>query len=172
VTFAQLKKILTLFHSNKMKNNAELQKDLEDTIKSTIMKSLFFSLLFFSLFLTFLSSSCKRDPYIPDFDHAGGYVIGKEVCKADTAQDNWLIDLSIDYSAANTFGDTITINGTTYNHMVKTTQLLPQFHVIGKRVAFDCHFSSSKVQTTGCTISNPITYNLKEMTVLSTGEIR
>lgn len=136
------------------------------------MKSLLFSPLLFTFFLTLLLSSCKRDPYKPDFEHAGGYVIGKEVCKADTAQDYWFIDLSIDYSATNTFGDTIGINGTTYNHMVKTTQLLPQFHVIGKKVSFDCHFSSSKVQTTGCTIPNPITYSLKEMNVLASGEIR
>ncbi len=136
------------------------------------MKHLFSSLLISSLFIILSSSSCKRDPYKPDFDHAGGFVIGKEVCKADTAPDNWLIDLSIDYTASNTFGDTININGTTYNHMVKTTQLLPQFHVIGKKVSFDCHFTSSKVQTSGCTITTPITYYLKEMTVIRSFEIR
>ena len=61
-------------------------------------------------------------------------MIGKEVCKADTAQDYWLIDLRLDYTASNTFGDTITVNGITYNHMVKTTGLLPQFHVVGKKI--------------------------------------
>lgn len=136
------------------------------------MKHLFSSLLISGLFIILSSSSCKRDPYKPDFDHAGGYVIGKEVCKADTAQDYWLVDLSLDYTASNTFGDTITVNGIIYNHMVKTTGLLPQFHVIGKKISFDCRFSASKVQTTGCTVASPITYNLKDMTVLASGEIR
>lgn len=136
------------------------------------MKLLSFSLLISATLLILSSSSCKRDPYKPDFDHAGGYVIGKEVCKADTALDYWLIDLSIDYTASNTFGDTIIINGTTYNHMVKTTGLLPQFHVVGKKISFDCRFSASKVQTTGCTVANSITYNLKDMNVLASGEIR
>jgi hypothetical protein len=136
------------------------------------MKYLFSSLLILSLFIICSSSSCKRNPYKPDFDHAGGYVIGKEVCKSDTAQDYWLIDLSLDYTASNTFGDTIAINGTTYNHMVKTIGLLSQFHVIGKKVSFDCHFSSSKVETNGCTVANPITYNLKDITVIRSFEVR
>ena len=136
------------------------------------MKSLLFSLLLFTLFLTLTSSSCKREPYKPDFERGGGFVIKKEICKTNAAEDYWLIDLSIDYSATNTFGDTITINGTTYNHMVKTTQLLQQFQIIGKKISFDCRFTVSKVQTTGCTVANPVTYNLKEMTVLASGEIR
>ena len=75
------------------------------------MKLLFFSPLILSLLFIFSSSSCRREPYKPDFDHAGGYVIGKEVCKEDTAQDYWLVDLSLNYSATNTSGDSITING-------------------------------------------------------------
>ena len=136
------------------------------------MKLISLALLFLIMLLILSSSSCKRDPFKPDFDHAGGYVIGKEVCKADTTQDYWIIDLSLDYTASNTFGDTITIDGISYNHMIKTTGLLPQFHVVGKKISFDCRFSTSKVQTTGCTVANPITYNLKDMDVLASGEIR
>lgn len=136
------------------------------------MKLLFFSPLILSLLFIFSSSSCRREPYKPDFDHAGGYVIGKEVCKEDTAQDYWLVDLSLNYSATNTSGDSITINGIKYNHMVKTKGLLPQFHVVGKKISFDCRFSALKVQTTNCTVASPITYSLKDMTVLASGEIR
>ena len=56
--------------------------------------------------------------------------------------------------------------------MIKTKQLLPEFKQAGKKVSFDFHLSSSKVQTSGCTVVNPITYNLKEMSVIASGEIR
>jgi hypothetical protein len=31
---------------------------------------------------------------------------------------------------------------------------------------------ANKVQTTGCTVANPITYNLKELFIINQGEIR
>lgn len=69
------------------------------------------------------------------------------------------------------YGDTLTINGIFYKHLVKTTQLMPEFKIIGRKVSFDFHLSTSKVQSVGCTATNPITYNLKEMNVLATFKI-
>ena len=137
------------------------------------MKLLSFFSILFLIYLFTLSSSCRKDPYVPDYDHAGGFVIAKETCSAtDPDNDYWLVDLSVNYTATNTFGDTLTYNGTFYQHVVKTKGIPIQVKMIGKKLAFDCHFSSSKVVTTGCSIPNPITYNLKEMEVLHTSEIR
>jgi hypothetical protein len=133
--------------------------------------SYFKRIILFGAFSILISYSCKREPYKPSFDLAGGTVVGKETCKADTSKDYWLIDLNINYTSENNFGDTLTINGVTYNHLVKTTQLLPEFMVIGTRVSFDCNFSSSKILTTDCNVQNPITYELKEMIVIRTFKV-
>jgi hypothetical protein len=149
-----------------MKSKIELAKFF-------VMKNLFLSLLIFSFAITFRSVSCKREPFKPDFEHAGGYVIGKEICKANPDEDYWLIDLSHSGNRPGlNYGDTITINGVFYKNMIKTLQLRPQLKVIGKAVSFDFKLSSSKVQTTGCTVANPVIYSLKEMNVIASFEIR
>lgn len=102
---------------------------------------------------------------------AGGYVIGKEECNIDTTKDYWLIDLSI-FPLPNNYGDTLTLNGFTYNHVVKTQGLAPQFKFINARVGFDFHISSSIIQTSNCNVANPTTFSLKEMDVLNQAEIR
>ncbi len=132
------------------------------------------TLFCFSLFyLLTVSLSCKKDPYVPDYDHAGGFVIAKETCSAtDPDNDYWLVDLSVNYTATNTFGDTLTYNGIFYEHVVKTKGLLTQFKIIRKKLAFDCRFTATKVVTTGCTVSTRITYGLKVMQVINSGEIR
>lgn len=136
------------------------------------MKSLLNTLLISTIALISISSSCKRDPFYPNFDHAGGYVIGKEDCKANPSDDFWLIDLSYPLNTVTTYGDTITINGVRYTNMIKTTQLPTDLKTIGKKVSFDFHLSADKIETTGCTVSVPKTYKLKTMEVLAAGEIR
>ena len=115
--------------------------------------------------------SCKTEPFKPNFENAGGYVIGKETCNADTSKDFWIIDLSI-FPLPNNYGDSLILNGTKYSHVVKTVGLAPQFHFIGARVGFDFHISTSPVQTTNCNLANPDTYFLKEMNVINQAEIR
>ena len=118
-------------------------------------------------------SSCMHGNDTMDFDHAGGYVIGKETCNADTTKDYWLIDLSYVYNPPGYhYGDSITINGILYTHMIKTKQLLPVLQIIGKKVSFDFHISAAKLTTTGCTVANPVTYNLKTIEVINSFEIR
>ena len=95
------------------------------------MKSLIKSLLISTTILIFVSSSCIKTPYYPDFDHAGGYVIGKETCNANPDYDYWLVDLSFPLNTVTTYGDTITIGGTFYTNMIKTTQLPASFKVVG-----------------------------------------
>lgn len=136
------------------------------------MKSFITSLLISSLFSLIIAASCKREPYKPDFEHAGGFVIGKETCKSNPDTDYWLIDLSYSLNTVTTYGDTLTFNGIFYTNMVKTLQLPPSFKVIGKRVSFDFHLGSGKVETSGCTVANPVTVKLKEMQVLASFEIR
>lgn len=136
------------------------------------MKSRIKSLLISAIAMISFSASCKREPFVPDFEHAGGFVIGKEICKTNPDEDYWLIDLSYPLNTVTIYGDTITIGGTFYTNMIKTTQLPTNFKVIGKKVSFDFHLSSSKVETTGCTVTTPIIYKLKDMQVIASGEIR
>jgi hypothetical protein len=131
----------------------------------------FFHLTFFIIFLFVYAISCKSGNFTPDFEMAGGYVIGKERCNADTLQDYYIIDLSI-FPLPNLYGDSLLINGFTYKHVVKTTGLAPQFKYFGARVGFDFHLSSTAVQTKSCIVTMPDTYLLKEMKILSQAEIR
>jgi hypothetical protein len=130
------------------------------------MNPFVFIIIFPSVFF-----ACKDKPFKPNYEFAGGYVIGKEKCNTDTTKDYWLIDLSI-FPLQNTYGDTLVFNGVTYNHLVKTLELSPQFKLIGARVGADFHFSSFKVQTLNCNISNPITFLLKEVQIIAQGEMR
>lgn len=134
------------------------------------MKPSFFAfslLLFLSLYIL----SCNSRFPDPNFENAGGYVIGKERCNTDTTKDYWLIDFSI-APLPNNYGDSLLLNGTTYRHVVKTTGIAAQFKFIGAKVDFDFRLSISPVQTINCNVANPLTYLLKEMQVLSQAEIR
>jgi hypothetical protein len=131
----------------------------------------------FLLFLSFIVIlpvfiiSCKTEPYKPNFENSGGFIIGKEKCNVDTTQDYWLIDLSI-FPLPNSYDDSLILNGITYRHVVKTKGLASQFKFIGAKVDFDFHLSSFPVQTANCNIPNPASYLLKEMNVLNQAEIR
>lgn len=131
-------------------------------------------LLFANLLLLFVLlqfTACKPQAFELPFENAGGYIIGKERCNTDTTKDYWLIDLSI-FPLPNNYGDTLTLNGIRYNHVVKTAELDTQFKFIGARVGFDFYISSSQVNTTNCSVPTPQTYPLKTMDVLNQGEIR
>ena len=136
------------------------------------MKQFIQSLSILSIIIISMAASCRREPYKPDFEHAGGYVIGKETCKSNPDSDYWLIDLSHPANVVTTYGDTITVEGISYTNMIKTTELSPALKTVGKKVSFDFRLSRSKVSTTGCTSPYPITYNLKEMQIIAQGEIR
>jgi hypothetical protein len=129
------------------------------------------------VFITFtivllLSISCERGAFIPDYTNTGGFVIGREICKADEAEDYWLVDLTY-YPNTPPYGDTLTINGTTYINVVKVKTLASRLKQIGMRVSFDFKtITPNAITTTGCTVSNPVTYNLKELFVINQGEIR
>ena len=136
------------------------------------MKKVIYILVFSTTVIIAISVSCKSEPFFPDFEHAGGYVIGKEFCKANADEDYWLVDLSFPLNTVTNYGDTITINGTLYKNMIKTKQLPSTFKEIGRKVSFDFHLSADKVESTGCAFSNAITYKLKNMEVLASFEIR
>lgn len=118
-------------------------------------------------------SSCRRQgPYVPDYTNAGGYVIAKEICHADPSQDYWLVDLTYHRDTPQ-YGDTITINNTTFTNVVKVKGLDQRLKQIGMTVSFDFKtVTPNKVETTGCTIASPVTYKLKELFIINQGEIR
>jgi hypothetical protein len=119
-----------------------------------------------------IGSSCNKQPFKPDYKNIRGYVIGKETCNTDDTKDYWLIDFT--YGADNPkVGDTLLLNGNTYTNVLKTKGLDQQLKIIGLRVSIDYRIiSTDKVITTGCNVSLPMTYNLKELTILNQGEIR
>ena len=142
-------------------------------VKTHFMRQIFLSLTGYLFIITFLvTGSCKRDPYIADFKNIKGYVIGKESCNSDDSNDYWLIDFT--YGTSNPkVGDTVLLNGTTYTNVLKTKGLDHQLKTVGLRVSIDYRvISTDKVITTGCNIASPVTYNIKELTILNQGEIR
>lgn len=126
------------------------------------------------IFLSLLSgSSCNKPSiYIADYKNLKGYVIGKEICNTDDTNDFWLIDFT--YGTSNPkVGDTLLLNGNTYTNVLKTKGLGLQLKKIGLRVTIDYRIiSTDKLVTTGCNLPSPVTFNLKELTILNQGEIR
>jgi hypothetical protein len=124
------------------------------------------------MYIFLLSGSCRPGPYIADYKIIKGYIIGKEICNADETKDYWLIDFT--YGSNNPHvGDTLFFNGVTYNNVLKTSGLDPQLKTIGMRVTIDYRvISANKKTTTGCNVTTPDTYQLKELTILHQGEIR
>ena len=117
-------------------------------------------------------SSCNKQPYKPDYKNITGYVIGKETCNSDETKDYWLIDFT--YGTNNPkVGDTLLITGITYTNVLKTRGLDQQLKTVGLRVSIDYRIISvDKVITVGCNAATPVTYSLKELTILNQGEIR
>lgn len=116
--------------------------------------------------------SCNKPPFRPDYTNAGGYVIAKEVCNADVSHDYWLVDLTY-YRDTPQYGDTITINTTTYTNVVKVKGLDNRLKQIGMTVSFDFKtVTPNKVETTGCSVSNPVTHKVKELFIINQFEIR
>jgi hypothetical protein len=71
------------------------------------------------------------------------------------------------------YGDTLILNGRAYTNVIKVKGLDPRLKQIGMTVAFDFKtITADKVQTTGCSVANPITYDLKELFIINQFEIR
>ena len=136
------------------------------------MKHSSFKLLISTSIASFLIISCRQGPYIPDYTNAGGYVIAKETCNPDASQDYWLVDLTY-WSDTPQYGDTITINNTTFRNVVKVKGLDQRLKQIGITVSLDFKtVTANKVETIGCGVANPVTYKLKELVIINQGEIR
>lgn len=136
------------------------------------MKHLSTKILVTSVILLSLLFSCKRGAFIPDYTNTGGFVIGRETCKADETEDYWLVDLTF-YPNTPQYGDTLILNGTTYTNVVKVKTLASRLKQVGMRVSFDFKtVSPNAIITTGCTVSTPVTYNLKELFIINQFEIR
>lgn len=119
-----------------------------------------------------INATCTKPPYIPDFKIALGYVIGKESCNADETKDYWLIDLTYLQDAPQ-YGDTLVLNGLKYTNVIKTKDLAERLKKIGMQVSMEFKvISANKAEITGCTIANPVIYNLKELFIINQGEIR
>jgi hypothetical protein len=127
------------------------------------------NLLIFSIALLF---ACRKDPAKVDYLNVGGYVIGKETCKGNDADEYWLLDLTV-YPNTPQYGDNLTLNGTTYSNVIKLKGLDQRLRVVGMKVSIDFRtITPDKVVTPSCTVSFPTIYALKEITILNQFEIR
>lgn len=137
------------------------------------MKAVYLTSVVFFLILSVLTSgSCNKPPYKPDYENIGGYVIGKETCNTDGSKDYWLLDFTV-YPNSPPVGDTLMLNGITYANVLKLKGLDQRLQQIGMRVSIDYRtITSNKITTTGCTVSSPVTYALKEIFIINQGEIR
>lgn len=125
------------------------------------------SLLKLLIFSIVLLLSCRKDPAKVDYINVGGYVIGKETCKGNDADEYWLLDLTV-YSNTPPYGDNLTLNGTTYSNVIKLKGLDQRLKVIGMKVSIDFKtITPDKVITSSCTVGSPITYDLKEIFILN-----
>jgi hypothetical protein len=124
-----------------------------------------------SLIFLLNAASCKKPPYKADFFNIKGYVIGKETCNVDESKDYWLLDMTVKIDTPQ-YGDTLTLNGTTYTNVLKTKDLSPQLKQIGLKVSIDYKtITSNKIQTAGCNATNPQTYLIKEIFIINQGRI-
>ena len=138
------------------------------------MRCILFS-SFISLVTFCFCSGCSnnQEPYVADFKNIKGYVIGKETCNTDESQDFWLIDFTYLPNPAPMVGDSLIYNGIKYRNVLKTKGLVQEFKIIGLPVSIDYRtITTEKVITTGCTVTTPSVYPLKELTILFQFEIR
>lgn len=120
----------------------------------------------------FIYGSCNKEPYVPPYNTAIGYIIGKEVCNSDVSKDYWLINIISSSSVQQQYGDTLTLNGIKYTNLIKTIGVTNDLKIDGQKVGFDFNISTNKVTTTGCNISEQVTYQLKEATIINISEAR
>lgn len=108
-----------------------------------------------------ISCNSKGEGYIPPFTIILAAVVDKEICKTNPKNDYWLIDVQGD------FGDTVTIEGTIYNHVVKTLGLPEELKVKGKLLHIDCEISAEKFVDSNCDVQPSTTYRLSIMKILA-----
>ena len=127
---------------------------------------------FLLLTFYFIFSSCNnKQPFKPDYSNIGGYVIGKESCDTNETNDYWLLDFTV-YPNSPHIGDTLVLNGITYTNVLKVKGLDSRLKKVGMRVSIDYKKISEKELTTGCNVTSPIIYFLKEIFIINQGEIR
>ncbi len=132
-------------------------------------QTILFSLIYFFL----IGASCSdKEPFKPTYNNIGGYVIGSESCHTDATQNYWLLDFTV-YPNSPHIGDTLVLNGITYTNVLKVKGLDERLKQENMKVSIDYNVvTDQKVITTGCTVTIPITYNLKEISIINQFEIR
>jgi len=144
------------------------------SIKTTTMKkkSFYAYYILTTVFVLTVNTSCNKQNYIADFINAKGYVIGKETCNSTGTKDYWVIDLTYLQNTPR-YGDTLLLDGTAYTNVIKTKDLAESLQHVGMAVSLDFKvISANKIETSGCTTASPVTYSLKELSIINQGEIR
>ena len=97
-----------------------------------------------------------------------GFVIGKESCKGVDSLEYWLIDFTWRENSPQ-IGDTLVLNGFKSTNVLKMKITDTELRRVGASIAVIHKDILPNQLSTGCAVSSPITYNLKEMIPLATG---
>ncbi|WP_426326783.1 hypothetical protein [Pedobacter sp. R-06] len=125
------------------------------------MKKTFITFLISAIFFLIGYGCNNKQPFKPPYDGASGTVIAKETCNSDQNKDYWLIEIHSASSVQQQFGDKLTLNGTTYNNVIKTVDLPESLKKIGQKIGFDFTIAGTATSTPNCSVSDPVVYTLK-----------
>ncbi|MEJ7675472.1 MAG: hypothetical protein WKF59_22885 [Chitinophagaceae bacterium] len=143
-------------------------------MKKLLIRKPFYLILFMGAIISIISiiGSCKHGIDIADYTNTGGFVIGRETCNTNDTR-RLLACRPYVLSKYTTVWRHIGFRGITYTNVVKVKGLDQRLKKIGMKVSFDFKtVTTIKVETTGCNVTNPITYKLKELFIINQGEIR
>lgn len=114
---------------------------------------------------------CERNKFPLEIRNgmAVGTVIGKEQCNADTVKDYWLIEIHSAPTIRKQYGDTVTVGGTKYFNMIKTTGITGDLKKPGQKIGIEFNISDEVSSTSNCSVYKPLTYRLKIAEMINCG---
>lgn len=119
-----------------------------------------------------MAFSCGKEPKEVDFQSVAAYVVGKEYCHSNDAEDYWIVDCTVNTNTPQ-LGGSVVVDGTTYTNALKVKGLSEQSKIVGARVLFDYRvISTNPIVSENCTVSTPTVYALKELYILNQFELR
>ncbi len=130
--------------------------------------------IFIFFCLIFFLHACDPVPYQPPAYQVNAYVVGEEICKADSNYNYWLLNVSSQNNLPYK-GDTIVYNGVKYTNVFKTISLNNSLRHPGKNVSIKFNYASQdyqKSQSSNCDAANAETFALTDIILFQQSEIR
>ena len=97
-----------------------------------------------------------------DLESIAGYVIAQDTCYHDESKNAWLLDCTVRRQTPQ-LGDTLVIGNVQYTNVIRIRNLKPDFQFIGLAVSVYYSEISEKKISTGCDVTSPSGYALREV---------